>query len=95
MYIHKKECFDAGKEGEGREEMERREEREEKEGKGRKGRNVREWRKGNKEGREGRKPRKFSIHQYLLCERGEEEKSIHFILIQTDRWIYNKGVKKK
>ena len=87
MYTHKKECFDAGKEGERREEMERREEREEKEGKGRKGRNVRE-------GKEGRKPRKFSIHQYLLCERGEEEKSIHFLLIQTDRWIYNKGVKK-
>ena len=87
LYIHKKECFDAGIEGEGREEMERREEKEEKEGKGRKGRNVRE-------GKEGRKPRKFSIHHYLLCERDEEEKSIHFLLIQTDRWIYNKGVKK-
>lgn len=47
-----------------------------------------------REGREGRKPRKFSIHHYLLCERDEEEKSIHFLLIQTDRWIYNKGVKK-
>ena len=45
---------------------------------------MREWRKGNKEGRGGKKPRKFSIHQYLLCERGEEEKSIHLLLIQTD-----------